>query len=209
MAFSSVLGASSVVKPGVVTTATRPSSPFVGQLIYDTTVSQTLVWNGSAWVVQNGGLVRVGGGSLSGSTTTFSSVFSSSYDAYRIVLSNVTFTANSYAYMRLGSTTSGYVNYNPAVSSGGTYTSAFSGQGGTFWAPFYQQATDFGATVDIINPNLAKRTFITGGFGVDTTYGAMTHMGSLDNTTQYTAFTLYTSSGTFTGTVNVYGYALS
>ena len=49
MAFSSVLGASSVIKPGVVTSSTRPSSPFVGQLIYDTTLSQTLAWNGSAW----------------------------------------------------------------------------------------------------------------------------------------------------------------
>ena len=209
MPLSTVLGAQSLIKPGVCTTATRPSSPYTGQMIYDTTVSQTLVWNGSAWVVQTGGLVRVGGGSLSGAATTFSSVFSSTYDAYKIVLSNCTLTANAYAYMTLGSTTTGYVNYNPAVSTGGTYTSAFSSQGTTFWAPFFIQSTDYGATVDIINPYLAKLTYITGGFGIDTTYGGMTHSGSLNNTTQYTAFTLTQSSGTITGTVSVYGYTLS
>ena len=50
MPLSTVLGAQSVVKPGVCTTATRPASPFTGQLIYDTDLSQTLAWNGSAWV---------------------------------------------------------------------------------------------------------------------------------------------------------------
>jgi len=38
------------LKPGVCTTATRPASPFTGQLIYDTTIAQTLIWSGSAWV---------------------------------------------------------------------------------------------------------------------------------------------------------------
>jgi len=50
MPLSTVLGAQSVVKPGVCTTATRPASPFTGQMIYDTTVAQTLVWSGSAWI---------------------------------------------------------------------------------------------------------------------------------------------------------------
>lgn len=50
MGIASFSGASSVIKPGVVTSSTRPSSPFVGQLIYDTTISQTLAWNGSAWI---------------------------------------------------------------------------------------------------------------------------------------------------------------
>jgi len=50
MGVSAFSGASSVIKPGVVTSSTRPSSPFVGQLIYDTTLSIVLSWNGSAWV---------------------------------------------------------------------------------------------------------------------------------------------------------------
>lgn len=49
MPLSTVLGAQSLIKPGVCTTATRPASPYTGQMIYDTTVSQALVWNGTAW----------------------------------------------------------------------------------------------------------------------------------------------------------------
>ena len=49
MPLSTVLGAQSLIKPGVCTTATRPASPYTGQMIYDTTTSTTLVWNGTAW----------------------------------------------------------------------------------------------------------------------------------------------------------------
>ncbi len=51
MPFSSVLGANSVVKPGVCTSTTRPTVPYDGQVIYMTDVDQTAVWDGSQWVV--------------------------------------------------------------------------------------------------------------------------------------------------------------
>lgn len=50
MPLSSVLGAQSITKPGVCTSTTRPSSPFDGQVIYETDTDRTLVWNNSAWV---------------------------------------------------------------------------------------------------------------------------------------------------------------
>jgi len=50
MPLSTVLGAQSLVQPAVCTTATRPASPYTGQAIYDTTVSQVLVYNGTAFV---------------------------------------------------------------------------------------------------------------------------------------------------------------
>ena len=104
MAFSSVIGASSVIKPGVVTSSTRPSSPFVGQLIYETDTNRLAAYNGSAWITQNGGLtpivptsVTVSGGSASYSSITgkitaasatsvlgVNGVFSSSYQNYLI-----------------------------------------------------------------------------------------------------------------------------
>jgi hypothetical protein len=87
MGIASYSGASSVIKPGVVTSSTRPSSPFVGQLIYDTTVSQALAWNGSAWVIQNGGWVYVTGASFTSATTISmaAGVFTSTYKTYQIV----------------------------------------------------------------------------------------------------------------------------
>ena len=107
MPLSTVLGAQSLIKPGVCTTATRPASPYTGQMIYDTTTSTALVWNGTAWTTigtPDRGLatvvptsVTVGGGSASYSSTTgkitaasatsslsVNGVFSSAYQNYLI-----------------------------------------------------------------------------------------------------------------------------
>lgn len=50
MPLSSVVGAQSIVKPGVCTSLTKPASPFDGQVIYMTDADQTAVWDGSSWV---------------------------------------------------------------------------------------------------------------------------------------------------------------
>lgn len=49
MPLSSVLGAQSLVRPGVCTSSTRPASPFEGQVIYETDTDKVLVYDGSAW----------------------------------------------------------------------------------------------------------------------------------------------------------------
>ncbi len=51
MPLSSVVGAQSIVKPGVCTSTTKPASPCDGQVIYMTDVDQTAVWDGSQWTV--------------------------------------------------------------------------------------------------------------------------------------------------------------
>jgi hypothetical protein len=50
MPLSSVIGAQSIIKPGVCTSTTRPASPFDGQVIYMSDVDQTAVWDGTSWV---------------------------------------------------------------------------------------------------------------------------------------------------------------
>ena len=50
MPLSSVVGAQSIVKPGVCTSTTKPASPFDGQVIYMTDVDQSAVWDGTSWV---------------------------------------------------------------------------------------------------------------------------------------------------------------
>lgn len=65
MPFSSVLGASSVIRPGVCTSTTRPTVPYEGQLIYETDTDLVLGYNGSSWravsdiSVTNGGILQV------------------------------------------------------------------------------------------------------------------------------------------------------
>jgi len=101
MPLSSVVGAQSIVKPGVCTSSTRPASPFDGQVIYMTDVDQTAVWDGTQWTV----LAPIAGGRnviINGDFkvwqrgTSFSAVAPGAYTAdrwtnsYGAVTSNIT-----------------------------------------------------------------------------------------------------------------------
>jgi len=73
MPFSSVLGASSVIKPGVCTSTTRPTVPYEGQLIYETDTDRVAAYNGSAWVyTATGAIVQVVNSAYSTEVTTTS-----------------------------------------------------------------------------------------------------------------------------------------
>lgn len=51
MGLSQQIGASSLIKPGVIdNAAARPASPFEGQVIYERDTDHMLVYNGDAWV---------------------------------------------------------------------------------------------------------------------------------------------------------------
>ena len=50
MGISNTIPPSRLIQPGVCTSSTRPTSPFEGQVIYETDTDRTLVWSGSAWV---------------------------------------------------------------------------------------------------------------------------------------------------------------
>ena len=51
MGISQQIGASSLSKPGVCTSSTRPATPYEGQMIYETDTDKVLVWNGTAWTM--------------------------------------------------------------------------------------------------------------------------------------------------------------
>ena len=51
MGISQQIGASSLIKPGVIdNTAARPASPYEGQVIFQKDTNELLVFDGSAWV---------------------------------------------------------------------------------------------------------------------------------------------------------------
>jgi hypothetical protein len=52
MGISQQIGASSLIKPGVIDdTAARPASPYEGQMVYEKDTDRVLVYSGSAWVM--------------------------------------------------------------------------------------------------------------------------------------------------------------
>ena len=50
MPITNYLPSSRLIQPGVCTSATRPASPFEGQVIYETNTKTILIYNGSAWI---------------------------------------------------------------------------------------------------------------------------------------------------------------
>jgi hypothetical protein len=192
----------------VCTTATRPASPYTGQAIYDTTTATQLIWNGTAWV-GTGGLVRVGGGALSGTSTTFSSVFSATYDAYKVVLTNLL--SSDHTYFQIGSATASYYSCGAKVTYGSTVSGQSTNNGSRFDYVGYSAGTNyFGATIEIQNPFLSVETAAQWTFvNTNPGDGSANMCGFLDTTASYTSFKIGAPNGTLTGTCNIYGYSLS
>jgi hypothetical protein len=219
MGIASYSGASSAIKPGVVTTATRPSSPFVGQLIYDTTLSQTLAWNGSAWVVQTGGLVYITQATPSAvNSVSINDCFSSTYQNYKIVFNATTSVGvNSYLSMRYrlsGSDTITQYSYTELNTDGTSVSTSASALGNTLQPIGYIDPTYKGMQywIDLQDINQAVKTkcyILTSNASAAGAYTIRNLGGVQDATTQFTGITFTTSGTSFTGTIRVYGYANS
>jgi len=160
-------------------------------------------------------LTLVGSGTLSGSSTTFSNVFSATYQNYLVLINDVYgSTGSAQVGIQIGSVTS---NYN----TGGSRTTATSSvfwQGstssssikmGTAYNNSPVDATSF--QINIMNPFLTVRKRI---FGTSVASDEMIQFfGALDSTTSMTDFTILMVSNSFnsggTNSVRIYGYALS
>jgi len=79
MGITQQIGASSLIKPGVCTSTTKPASPYEGQVIYETDTGLTSVWNGTAW--------RLMSASNAGSGATLQTVFNSPVFASTVITS--------------------------------------------------------------------------------------------------------------------------
>ena len=95
MPITSQIGSSSLIKPGVIdSAATRPASPYEGQVIFQKDTDQLLVWNGTAWVIPNSpaqhpaGMGLVSSGTTDGTTNSvaIATAFTSTYEHYLLQL---------------------------------------------------------------------------------------------------------------------------
>lgn len=209
MSFSVLLGASTAIRPGVVTSSTRPSVPFDGQLIYESDTDRLAAYNGAAWVTQNGlQLIKTQTIGSAVSSVTVTGVFSATYDNYKIVVSGGTGSANTYLKMTLGATSTGYywayLFRTYAGTSGGDQLA-----NGAFWLAGTVQTSGLKMNMEIQNPFASAVTGFQNVYDTPATGGDFdTGGGYLNNTTSYTDFTLAPNTGTITGgTIRVYGYA--
>ena len=219
MPLSSTNAAQSIVRPGVCTSATRPASPFDGQVIYETDTDKTLVYNGTGWVFLSTSRANPGGLDFIKSQTigsavssvTVSDVFSSTYDNYKITIAGGSASADMTINMTLGSTATGYYWSATGRVFGSTDQSAEEANS-TAWKHHYVAGSStLNSTMEVLSPFLSDETTFSASIIRAKTNGFQYHCGGyLNNTTSYTAFTLTCSTGTLTGgTIRVYGYVNS
>ena len=187
--------------------------------------------NGTLTGVQPGGLAKIiptsvavgsGSGSANGNgTVTFSGassvslngVFTSTYDNYQIVIET---TASAGAYLnfrlRLSGTDNSAASYSwgmvNTTNGGAAYQLA--GSGATSSNVLRPGTARNTCTFTICNPAIARETIYSGtqSFNDGATVGIASAIGGIHAvSTAYDGFTII-HSGTITGTVSVYGYAL-
>jgi hypothetical protein len=187
-----------------------------GQLCYVenlTGVAQIQYYDGSNWTsLSAGGLVLISTTTAtSGGTVNVTNAFSSTYNSYMIVIDNMLYnTGGQTLSMTLGATSTGY--YYGGITIGyttGTVTGS-NGNNTSSWLLGQGDNTNRGgAIVYLTNPNLAATTGYTS-LGVDprTAESTKFYQGFVNNTTQYTDFTISAATRTFASvSIKVYGYA--
>jgi len=186
---------------------------YQGGTIFFTSASSAIFFP-TAKTVSAGGVVLISATTIGSGVTsvTVSSAFSSTYDNYLITISGGVASTSVDLSLQLGATTTGYyAGYNKVTYSTGSASASANNNAANFSAIGVGTTNSLHAYVNVLGPNLAKNTNINGGFGINLTGSTSSvFAGFLNDSTQYTAFTIDRSSGTLTGgTIRVYGYANS
>ena len=181
----------------------------------DSSLLQTKVSNGLNLVVPTsvtGGTVGANGAVTIGSAVssiTVNGAFSTAYENYFIKVSGGAATGNLFMTLRLGATTSEYYAIGSQQDYGsGTISAINSFNAANFTLAVLCSANALSGQIFLDMPQLAKTTVARyQGTGTTTNYVRSDIQGFVNNTTQYTSFTLTTNTGTVTGgTIRIYGY---
>jgi hypothetical protein len=189
-----------------------------GQLCYLESTNVVQYYDGSVWATVGpasaGGLVLVKAETIGSgvSSVAVTSAFSSTYDNYLIqIAGGVASTAVNLG-LQLGATTTGYYAAYPRLVYSTAATANVADNNATIFSRVGSGNTNtLNLNCTVVNPNLAKHTFFYGHYvDADTTSVAGAGAGYVNNSTQYTDFTIVPNTGTLTGgTIRVYGYANS
>ena len=219
MPLSSVLGANSLIKPGVTTSTARPSVPYEGQLIYETDTDRIAAYDGSKWVTQNG-LQLVASSSFTTQTSVSlpNNTFSSLYTNYKLILNITAVSADADFTMRMrasgtdDSNTSYQYAFQGIRPSGTTATSVSSSA--TSWVVGEQDAAviRYSLVFDVLQPQATAITSVIGSYTftdkANTYTEVRTGAGWFTSTTSFDSLTFISSvASSITGSYRVYGYA--
>tara|TARA_R110000868_G_scaffold270435_1_gene529742 strand:- start:57 stop:617 length:561 start_codon:yes stop_codon:yes gene_type:complete len=149
----------------------------------------------------------------SGTSLSVNNCFTSSFSAYRIVISRATLGGVTGLSMRMRAsgtdTTTGYYS----IRNGFDYTTVVAttvglSNGGNWDLPLIADTTNASCVIDVYNPQAAFKTMISGqGADARTTgLGSLTSGGMLDNTTSYDGFTVFSAQTITNITLAVFGY---
>jgi hypothetical protein len=141
------------------------------------------------------------------SSVTVTSAFSATYDNYLITVAGGAGSGNNNLRLTLGATATGY--YWSGVYMGWNSTvNGFGSSNGAYFTVGYGSANAESSYCNIQSPNLAKRTVFSASMIQPDTSGVQANYnGYLNDSTQYTDFTLTLDTGTVTGgVIRVYGY---
>jgi hypothetical protein len=183
-------------------------------LTADSTVANKVKWAAAGGGGTTPGLVQVGSSTFSGSAAaSINNVFTTSYNYYRVMIETVGSAGGADLQARLrasGSdlTTSTYISQR--VSGSGTGVSAAAYGTDKWYVGFVSSSIKAYTIFDLFNPKLAQATDGMGSTTADSGSGLDYNAWSYGNTTAagYDGLTIYPSTGTLTGKVTVYGYAI-
>ena len=145
------------------------------------------------------------------STVTVTGAFSATYDNYIIVISGGSASTNATGRLQFGSTTTGYF-YSLIYSTGGNALTCESNNNfASVNYAFITNTSGLRGNIEVLNPFLSTATTVQAKGLMGETFGyAGQQSGGINNTTSYTAFTVFPSGGTMTGgNIYVYGYGMS
>lgn len=152
----------------------------------------------------NSGLVYVAGGALSGTSTTFTNCFSTTYDAYRVIIQAGGTTGNTLKLKWNGSTGSTYNTngYYTIVGFSALNSEFESNNSGGIYLGYLSNSTSY-FQADIRGPYLAQVTGVSAQFSGDQYQG--TYSGIDKNTSSSTNLSV-TAAVSLSGNISIYGY---
>lgn len=204
-------------RPGVCTSTTRPTSPFNGQVIYETDTKQTLVWQGTAWVMLTDAdtppsieLVKTE------SFTTqdpydLTNIFSSNYRYYKILMEVTGSSVSALSAQFLSGTNTpytlaNYYRYGFYVSGAGTYTGFSQATQTNMFITNSTTAHASPVEMTIFSPNTTDRKYVMlQSFDPNSGLQIVLHH-QCDTNTQFTGLRFDAATGSISGRVRVHGY---